>query len=82
MGTHVCISAETKGMLDEFAAEAGLHTADEAIHYLIAFKRDAQFWEQCDRGYRALRGDPDAWAAEQAERVLWDNTLSDGLEDA
>ena len=31
--------------------------------------------------YAALRSDPKAWKAEQAERALWDKTLADGLKD-
>jgi hypothetical protein len=33
-----------------------------------------------DRAYAALRADPEAWAAELAERALWDATLLDGLD--
>jgi hypothetical protein len=41
-----------------------------------------QFWDAVDAGYAALRADPAAWAAEQAERNEWDGTLADGLDRA
>jgi len=80
--THVRINKETKLALDSIGEANGLRSIDDVIKNLIAFKRDRDFWEQCERGELALRNDPIAWAEEQAERALWDNTLSDGLTDA
>ena len=31
-------------------------------------------------GFAALRADPQAWAAELAEREIWEKTLADGLD--
>ncbi|HEX5504729.1 MAG TPA: hypothetical protein VFW96_19080 [Thermomicrobiales bacterium] len=39
-----------------------------------------RFFRELDREYEALRRDPVAWAEEQAEQRLWDNTLMDGLD--
>jgi len=36
--------------------------------------------EQASRAYGELRSDENAWAAEQAERKVWDKTLKDGFE--
>jgi len=50
---------------------------DEAIEH---YQRD-KFLDEVNAAYAALRNDPKAWKAEQAERALWDNTLADGLDD-
>jgi hypothetical protein len=36
--------------------------------------------EAMNAGYAKLRADPQAWAAELAERELWDQTLADGVD--
>jgi hypothetical protein len=38
------------------------------------------FWEATNAAYAALRRDQDAWKDEEAERSVWEVTLSDGLE--
>ena len=37
--------------------------------------------EETNRAYATLRGDPEQWKEEKAERAAWDATLSDGLEE-
>jgi hypothetical protein len=37
--------------------------------------------ERANAAYAALRGNPEAWKDEQAEREVWEATLSDGLDD-
>jgi hypothetical protein len=37
--------------------------------------------EEPNRAYAALIADPEVWGPEQAERAIWDNTLTDGLDD-
>jgi len=39
-----------------------------------------RFFAELDRGYVALRQDPDAWREEMAERQTLDGTLMDGLD--
>jgi bifunctional DNA-binding transcriptional regulator/antitoxin component of YhaV-PrlF toxin-antitoxin module len=39
-----------------------------------------QFLDEVNRGYAALRQDPDAWEAELAERATLDATLLDGFD--
>jgi hypothetical protein len=46
---------------------------------LDAYRRKV-FFEKLNAGYAALRADPEAWAALEAERKLWDATLMDGLD--
>jgi hypothetical protein len=45
-------------------------------------KQRERLFEQTNAAYVAMRADPEAWAAEQAERKLWDVTLQDGLKRA
>jgi len=48
---------------------------------ITAYQRQ-QLLQQTSDAYAALRNDPDAWAEEVEERRLWDNTLSDGLQNS
>ena len=50
---------------------------DEAIDH---YQRD-KFLDEVNAAYANLVSDPKAWKEEQAERVLWDKALADGLED-
>ena len=52
----------------------------QALSCAVEAYRRAVFMESMSSGYAALRNDPKAWAAEQAERKAWDTTLSDGLD--
>ena len=47
----------------------------------VQYDQRDKFLERVNEAYTALRRDPKAWAAEQAERALWDWTLADGLTD-
>ena len=42
--------------------------------------RRRRMFEAANSAYAALRKNPDAWKAEQAERAEWDATLMDGVE--
>lgn len=50
---------------------------DEAIE---RYQRD-KFLDWVNAAYTSLRDDSKAWKEEQAERILWDKTLTDGLKD-
>jgi hypothetical protein len=49
---------------------------DSAIEH---YQRD-KFLDGVNAGFANLRSDPKAWNEEQAERALWDKTLSEGIE--
>jgi len=49
---------------------------DEAIEL---YQRE-KFLDDVNAAFARLRSDPKAWKQEQAERALWDKTLSDGIE--
>ncbi len=40
-----------------------------------------QFFLSADKAYIELRNNPELWGEELAERGLWEQTLSDGLEE-
>ena len=41
--------------------------------------RREEFLDEVNSAFAALRNDPRAWKEEEAERLLWDETLADGL---
>jgi hypothetical protein len=77
--TTIPVSAATLARLQELAAWAGV-SVNEALEQAVQDQYDRKFWEAVNVGYAALRADPAAWAAVQAERRLWDRTLMDGLD--
>ena len=46
----------------------------------VEMYRRQRFLEESNRAFDALRGNPEMWKTEQAEREAWDLTLADGLE--
>jgi predicted DNA-binding protein len=77
---NIRITPKSKATLRSLARQQGKSmqaVLDEAVEY---YQRD-QFLDQVNEAYAAMRRDPKAWKAEQAERALWDTTLADGLTD-
>lgn len=50
---------------------------DQAIEDL----RRRRMLEETNRAFSALKADKSAWREEIAEREIWENTLSDGVEE-
>jgi hypothetical protein len=77
--TPILLSETALRRLREMAewSEASL---EATLEKAVADQYDRQFWEAVNKGYDALRADPQAWAEEEAERKLWENTLMDGLD--
>lgn len=71
------ISERTHRTLRALAAESG-RTFDQVIDDALAMYERDRLLTAINDGYAALRSDPDAWAAEQEDRELWDGTLTDG----
>ena len=44
-------------------------------------ERRRVFFDACDAAYAAMQADPVLWEQELAERRLWEGTLLDGLEE-
>jgi len=75
---NIRISPRSKAVLRTLARQAGKPmqaVLDEAIEH---YQRD-KFLDDVNAAFANLRNDPKAWKEEQAERALWDKTLSDGL---
>jgi hypothetical protein len=77
--TTVPISETGQQILRELAERTG-QTALEILDKALDAYRRKVFLEQVNAGYAELRADPEAWAALEAERKLWDATLMDGLD--
>lgn len=78
-GPTVRISVHAHQTLRQLSADAGepMHTIlDKALEQY----RRQQFFTELDEAYAAIQADPDALAEEMKERILWDNTLMDGLD--
>jgi hypothetical protein len=77
--TTVPISETGQHILRELAERTGQTPLEILDKALDAYRRKV-FFEQVNAGYAELRADPEAWAALEAERKLWDATLMDGLD--
>ena len=54
-----------------------MHTAlDKGVEHNHCEK----FWDEVNVAFAKLRSNSKAWKQEQAERVLWDITLGDGID--
>jgi len=77
----VRINSQSHAKLRQLAAQAGESMPETLDKAIDAYFR-LTFLEEVNRAYAALRRDPQAWAAELAERKVLAGTLADGLEDA
>jgi len=50
----------------------------EILEAAIETYRRQRFLEEASEAFAVMKADPKAWKAEQDERGLWDNTLTDG----
>jgi predicted transcriptional regulator len=73
------VSEGVRQKLQVLAEQSGRSVA-EVLERAVEEYHARQFWEAVNRGYAELRADPEAWAAEEAERRAWDGTLMDGLD--
>lgn len=79
-GATVRISETSRTVLRELARRTHATMQDVIEKALVDYRRRL-FWEQAARDFRALRDDPETWAAEVAERERWDAALKDGLDE-
>lgn len=75
--TTVRISEPTHQMLQELSEQMGM-SMQGVLDRAIEDYRRKRLLEQANAGYAALRGDPQAWQEELAERAEWESTLADG----
>lgn len=79
MSSIIVVSEKAAHLLGQLTVQTGLSAADVLEKALDAYRRKL-FFEDLNAGYAELRADPEAWAALEAERKLWDATLMDGLD--
>jgi predicted transcriptional regulator len=77
--TTIRVSEKTRDTLHALAHDIGASMAEVVEQAIEAYRRQ-RVLDAANAQYAALRADPEAWAEVQAERAVWDVTLSDGLE--
>lgn len=76
--TTIRVSVETHRQLTALAAALDMPIA-EVTARAVELLNNQLFWEQTNAAYAALRADPEASSAFDAEIEAWDSTLQDGL---
>jgi len=71
------ISVPAHRVLQELARHSG-KSMQEILEAAIETYRRQRFLEEASEAFAVMKADPKAWKAEQDERGLWDNTLTDG----
>jgi hypothetical protein len=66
--------------LNALAAKTGQSTAAVLDQALAVYRRQV-FMAEMNRGYAALRADPQAWHEHEVERRELDAAMRDGLDD-
>jgi hypothetical protein len=80
MSVAIRVPRETHEQLRRLAAERKTPIGQVVAAAVRQFEQ-AAFWDQYEKDIEALRADPAAWEAYQAEIREWDAALLDGLED-
>lgn len=81
MSANVRISPQAYDKLKVLAKSAGT-TMPQVLSEAIDELYRKRFLDACNAAYARLKQDQRAWQLEQKERVAWDATLADGLEDS
>ena len=71
------ISVPAHRVLQELARHTG-KSMQEILDAAIETYRRQRFLEEASAAFGAMKADAKSWKAEQDERGLWDNTLTDG----
>ncbi len=76
--TTVRVRVSTRDALARLSGRRGVSTA-ELLAELVERQEQDEILEQMNASFARQRSNPDAWAAEEAERETWEATLIDGL---
>ena len=76
--TTVRVSTETREALTRLSAERGISTTD-LIADLVMLEQDRVLLAEMDKHFTDLASDPSGSKPYQAEQLLWDATVGDGL---
>lgn len=77
--TTVRIDVQLRERINSLARAAGVSSGELLTQALAAYEERAH-WALFEDAAEALRADPDAWAAEQDNRRLWDRSAADGID--
>ena len=78
--TTIRVSLRTRDLLQELAQTSGSSMQTVLEQALEQYRRQ-QLLEATNAAYAALHADPEAWTNLEQERLAWDQTLADGLEE-
>jgi predicted transcriptional regulator len=78
--TTIRISLRTRDLLQELAQTAG-SSMQAVLEQALEQYRRQQLLEATNAAYATLRANPEAWANLEQERLGWDQTLANGLEE-
>jgi hypothetical protein len=73
------ITNRSRETVRALARDMGLQQQEVLDRAVEAYRRQL-FLQGANAAYAALRDNPAAWAAEQAERAVWDVAVGDGVE--
>ena len=79
--TTIRVSLRTRDLLQELAQTAG-SSMQAVLEQALEQYRRQQLLEATNAAYAALHAAPEAWADLEQERLAWEQTLADGLEEA
>ena len=77
---NVEISAKSLEVVRHISERKGLDVSDVLDQAVEVYRREL-FLEETSRSFQTLKEDPDAWREEAEERALWEDSLSDGVDD-
>jgi hypothetical protein len=78
--TTIRVSLHTRDLLQELAQTSG-SSMQAVLEQALEQYRRQQLLEETNAAYAALRATPEAWADLEQERLAWEQTLADGLEE-
>ena len=78
--TTVRISERSRSVLRRLSEQKKISMV-EALDEVTAYWERQHFFQTLNESFAALKADPDAWQEELEERRLWDQTLTDDIDD-
>jgi len=78
--TTIRVSLRARDLLQELAQTSG-NSMQAVLEQALEQYRRQQLLEETNAAYAALRVAPQAWADLEQERLAWEQTLADGLEE-
>ncbi|WP_227764315.1 toxin-antitoxin system protein [Zhaonella formicivorans] len=80
MPSNVRVTDNTWKTLREIATQAG-ESMQVILEKAVEDYRRKILLEEANKAYLALKNDSEAWQGEKKERLEWDETLKDNLEE-